>query len=59
MEFVETPVFTKQITEIMSDDNYKALQEELIKHPEKGAVIAGGGGIRKIRWSLRDNQGKR
>ena len=59
MEFVETPVFTKQITEIMSDDNYKALQEELIKHPEKGAVIAGGGGIRKVRWSLRDNQGKR
>lgn len=35
MTFIETKVFTRQITELISDENYKALQEELIKHPKK------------------------
>jgi len=58
MTFIETKVFTRQITELISDENYKALQEELIKHPKKGSVIVGGGGIRKIRWNMGDGRGK-
>ncbi len=58
MEFIETPTFMKQITSLMSDDTYKDLQAELIRNPEKGSLIVGGGGIRKIRWSLDDGRGK-
>lgn len=58
MQFIETKVFTKQITELMDDLNYSALQEELIKHPKKGSLIVGGGGIRKIRWNMDDGRGK-
>ena len=46
--FIETPTFTRQITELVEDDTYGALQEELTKHPKKGKLIVGGGGIRVI-----------
>lgn len=58
MEFIETPTFMKQITSLMSDDNYKDLQAQLVEFPEKGSLIVGGGGIRKIRWNLGDGRGK-
>ena len=58
MEFIETPTFTKQIIQLISDDSYSALQKELVKHPKKGALIVGGGGIRKIRWDLSNGKGK-
>ena len=56
--FIETPTFTRQITELVEDDTYGALQEELTKHPKKGKLIVGGGGIRKIRWDLGNGHGK-
>jgi hypothetical protein len=58
MRFVETPVFTKTIHELMDDDDYRRLQLALLFRPEQGAVIRGGGGLRKIRWGARDT-GKR
>ena len=58
MEFIETPTFTRQITHLLSDDSYSALQQELTRHPKKGTLIVGGGGIRKIRWDLNNGQGK-
>jgi hypothetical protein len=33
MELIETPVFTRQITEQLSDDDYRALQLYLILRP--------------------------
>lgn len=57
--FIETPIFTRLITGLMDDDNYSSLQAELIRNPQKGALIVNGGGIRKIRWSLGRGQGKR
>lgn len=30
----------------------RELQLELVHHPEKGKLIPGSGGLRKIRWSL-------
>ena len=58
MEFIETPIFTKWITQTISDDSYQELQKLLIENPEYGKVIPGGNGIRKIRWNL-ENRGKR
>jgi hypothetical protein len=36
---------------LLSDDEYGALQEHLVTHPDAGDVIAGTGGLRKIRWA--------
>lgn len=52
MMIIETPIFTKLITELMSDDEYRALQEALIMRPELGVVIKNSGGLRKLRWAL-------
>ncbi len=51
MEFLETSVFTKRITELISDIDYHLLQLELSARPEAGDLIKGSGGIRKLRWS--------
>lgn len=52
MEFIETTIFTKQVQEHLSDDDYKELQEALILNPSAGSVIRGSGGLRKIRWHV-------
>lgn len=51
MIFIETPTFTRMVTALLSDDEYRGLQAELADDPEKGAIIEGGGGIRKVRWA--------
>lgn len=58
VEFVETPIFTKQITRLLDDACYRRLQVTLALQPNSGDVIRGGGGLRKIRWSAR-GRGKR
>ena len=57
MVIIETPIFTRLITNMMSDDEYKELQEALVTRPDRGAVIKNGGGLRKIRWAL-EGRGK-
>ena len=57
MEFIETPIFTKAITELLSDDEYYDFQKYLVENPESGDVIKGDYGIRKVRWNL-TNRGK-
>ena len=58
MEFIETSLFTRQITEILSHDEYIEFQLELLADPKKGAVIPRGGGLRKVRVGL-EGRGKR
>ena len=58
MQFIETPIFTKQITELLSDEEYRRLQEVLLLRPEAGDLIPGGGGLRKLRWRV-SGTGKR
>lgn len=58
MVFKETSIFTRQINELVNDDEYKELQNFLLKTPDAGAVIKGSGGIRKLRWK-HGRQGKR
>jgi len=57
MVIVETPIFTRLIQELMSDDDYKDLQEALVNRPDIGDLIKGSGGIRKVRWN-REGTGK-
>jgi hypothetical protein len=58
MEFIETPTFTRIITELLSDNDYRGLQCELSANPDAGDLIPGGGGIRKYRFAL-SGTGKR
>ncbi|WP_246302153.1 type II toxin-antitoxin system RelE/ParE family toxin [Achromobacter anxifer] len=51
MVFVETSVFTRQITSLLTDDGYRDLQQMLLEDPACGNVIPGGGGIRKVRYA--------
>ncbi|RZG48426.1 type II toxin-antitoxin system RelE/ParE family toxin [Acinetobacter wuhouensis] len=57
MLFIETSIFTKQIKELVSDDEYRQLQQDLLIQPDKGEVIKNGGGIRKVRCA-QGNKGK-
>ncbi|MCC8379102.1 type II toxin-antitoxin system RelE/ParE family toxin (plasmid) [Xenorhabdus stockiae] len=57
IEFIETSLFTRQIKEIATDEELKELQRELIESPEKGDLIRGTGGLRKIRMAI-GSQGK-
>jgi len=54
---IETRVFTRRIKEVMSDDQYMELQEALVNRPDVGPVIQGTGGLRKLRWNIK-NKGK-
>ena len=53
MRFVETPIFTKKVLSSIEDEDYRALQLALVLRPEQGKLIAGTGGLRKIRWACR------
>lgn len=58
MEIIETPIFTKRIKEVLSDDEYHRLQWALAINPEAGSLIPGGKGLRKLRWAV-SGKGKR
>ena len=57
MHFIETPTFTRRVARFLSDERYRALQTDLLQNPEKGVVIRGSGGIRKLRWDI-EGRGK-
>ena len=52
LHFIETTVFTKQITNLLIDDSYSDFQSFLSENPEVGDVMPGTGGVRKVRWVL-------
>jgi len=56
--FVETPIFTREVTEVLTDDEYRGVQLALLFRPEQGPLIPKSGGLRKIRWK-RSGGGKR
>jgi len=51
MVIIETPVFTKQLSSALSDEEYRLFQATLLDRPDAGKIIPGGGGLRKIRWA--------
>ena len=58
MEVIETSTFTKQITALLTDGEYGEFQSRLAANPQLGAVVKGGGGIRKVRVAV-GSRGKR
>ena len=57
--FIETKLFTRLADEYLGDDGLLALQVHLLAQPEIWKVIAGSGGVRKLRWAMpgRGNRG--
>lgn len=58
MVFVETAVFTRLLIELLADEEYLSLQQELTANPPKGDLIRHSGGLRKLRWAT-EGRGKR
>ena len=58
MLIIETPIFTRRIQAILSDEEYRLLQIHLVNKPDVGKAIPGSGGLRKLRWSA-GGHGKR
>lgn len=58
VELIETSTFTRQMTALLSDEEYGEFQFRLAADPGLGALIKGGGGIRKIRVAV-GSRGKR
>ena len=58
LAFLETSIFTKRVVQLLSDEELAAVQNRLIENPEAGAVIAGSGGLRKLRVGVK-GRGKR
>ena len=58
LHFIETSLFTRQIKELLTDDEYSLLQQNLIENPHQGDLVTGTGGVRKTRWAAGSNKGK-
>jgi hypothetical protein len=52
MEFRELKSFSEKIDKISSLDDLVLLQMELMENPEKGDLIRGAGGARKVRMRI-------
>jgi hypothetical protein len=50
--FVEQPIFTRLLLELVDDEAYRKFQNNLAANPEKFPVIKGSGGLRKARMAL-------
>jgi mRNA-degrading endonuclease RelE of RelBE toxin-antitoxin system len=58
MVIVETSIFTRQVLELLTEDEYRYLQIALVTRPDLGVIIPGSGGLRKVRWTIH-GKGKR
>jgi hypothetical protein len=56
--FVETRLFLRLLAQYLTDDEYALLQQALARSPERGSLVPGSGGVRKLRWG-RAGRGKR
>jgi hypothetical protein len=55
---LQLPKFKAEASELIGTDGIEALAAYLADHPDAGAVIAGAGGARKLRWAAK-SKGKR
>lgn len=56
--FVESKLFSRLVGDYLTDDEYTELQVALAKAPDRGAIVPGSGGLRKLRWA-QPGRGKR
>jgi len=52
LEFVRLPSFERSAEGVLSEDDIRALERELVEQPRKGDVLRGGGGVRKVRAAI-------
>lgn len=52
------PEFNRQSQLCMDEESKNSFKNFIAQHPLSGTLIVGTGGIRKIRWSVNDHQGK-
>jgi len=45
-------IHPRLVTQLLTDDEYRALQNVLVEDPERGDIVKGGDGIRKLRHAL-------
>lgn len=58
--FKELSIFESVRADYLTDEQYREFQNMLLKNPTKGDVIAGTGGLRKVRFAdPRRRKGKR
>jgi mRNA-degrading endonuclease RelE of RelBE toxin-antitoxin system len=48
---VETRVFAKRVDDLLSTEEFRELQLDLVARPTAGPIVRGAGGLRKLRWS--------
>lgn len=46
--FIETKLFSRLLGDYLTDEEYASLQDALMERPERGAVVPGSGGVRKL-----------
>ena len=51
LTFVETATFTRLINDLVSDEDYAKFQRALAESPDKGDLLVGCGGVRKVRMA--------
>lgn len=55
--FIESPIFSQQVHDYLSEEEYAAFQQYLAQNLGAGDVVRGSGGVRKVRWA-RKGSGK-
>ena len=58
LQFIESPVYSQQIDDLLSPEDHRQLQISLLQRPDQGDLIKGSGGLRKLRW-VGSGRGKR
>ena len=53
MKVIETPIFSRQLAELLSEQAYDRLLAILALNPEYGLPLPGGEGLRRTRWDER------
>lgn len=51
LQFIESPVYSEQIDDLLSPEDHRQLQLHLLERPDRGDLIKGTGGLRKVRWA--------
>lgn len=51
LQFIESPVYSEQIDGLLSNEEHRGLQLHLLEQPDRGDLIKGSGGLRKLRWA--------